>query len=274
MLAMLGRHTQRGLALAAVTIAAAITFASRPARPDCSNPGGSVGFDQCQASPQCTCSYQIVTCQGGGWYTQYSVGPPCQPPWDAGGGGANPPPFDASAQGTPQDGGSGGARPGSGDGGLGGLGPGPSLDCLLMQSWYDRYLKILQAFEDPSLATLGLARGWDEIEYLKQVWTQVHQRNPPASSDPWLMYTNWKDSQCNVVNGPQGCARLAQMGLPSAACTASLDHEAVHVAQCNAAKAAGKVPDRYDLPTWEQYEIDAYQKELADLKQWLDANCK
>lgn len=271
---MIGAQARRGLVVGGVTIAAAITFAARPARPDCSN-GASEGWDPCAANPGC-CSYEIVTCPNGGWYTRYFVKPPCQQPGsggDAGTGAAIPNPRDASSPGSPREAGSGsGGSPPSGDGGLGGLTPGPSLDCLLMKSWTDRYVNILNAFRDPNLAYMGQHRDWDLNEYERNVWRQVFQKEPPQRSDPWLMATDW--TKCQVVNGPQGCTRIQQMGLPSAACTASLDHEAVHVAQCQAAKRPGTPLDPYDLPTWEQREIDAYQKEVDELRQWLqDHHC-
>jgi hypothetical protein len=148
----------------------------------------------------------------------------------------------------------------------------------MMQRWLEEERKIEKAYEDQSLIQQGLAEGWSTDWYNKRVYDLY---NPGAKLEPTqdaqaVMNTVWDDdhgNHCVLQNYGPGCTWLLSKGLPLQACQIAFDHEATHVAQCQADQAAGFPRGRHDIRVFSEREIDAHFKQLGEISQWIAANC-
>ncbi len=224
--------------------AAALLLVSRPAIPGCDNPGGSEGFDQCQKYPGCECTYEVIPCDHGGWYTQYYVNPgKCY------GSGPRPPPPQGSGSGS-------GSKP-------------PPTACDRMKQMLADYLKIIAEYEDDDLLGLGIAQGWSPGLYNSQVWRASHPGDLPPPSGGALMWTD--PVTCEIHNYGPACKWLLDHHAPPAACAIALAHEQVHAQQCK-----NKDPsfDPKDLQQYRDREVEAYQNTIGALKKYIQDHCQ
>jgi hypothetical protein len=228
----------------------ALVMISRYVAADCSN-GASEGWDQCTHG--CLCTYEVVTCEGGGWYTHYFLDKQCT------GGGTG-------------GGATSGSGAGSGSGGGGAHTPkAPKQQCDMMNKWLDEEKKFLAAYKRDDLLDIAQSRGWSPSEYDALIDRATHPTLDPSKANGGaVMWTNPRT--CQVMNVDAGCKWLLSKGLPPVACTIAKAHEEVHAAQCRAAKGDPSY-DPGDLQGKREREVEAHTDTVNEIENWLANNC-
>src|SRR5437763_4962253 len=133
-----------------------------------------------------------------------------------------------------------------------------------MRKWLASEEQILAAYEDNQLLSLGEQLGWSPDQYNIAIYELLH--GEPPIGDPGLMSTNRK---CIIVDYERGCDWLLRKGLPPDACQIARAHEVVHVGQCSQfGKMKGYDPSK--LSNYRDREVEAHQKTISDLEQWIE----